>query len=69
MEEMNSPNPNCGSVDSKSKAPLVVAAAGALGFLLLAGAKSSGYVVGSVVAGVAALFFGLAVFRSAGQVP
>ena len=30
---------------------------------------AAGYVVGSVGAGIAALFFGLAVFRSAGQVP
>jgi CrcB protein len=28
-----------------------------------------GYIVGSVVAGLAALFFGLAVFRSAGHLP
>ena len=28
-----------------------------------------GYVVGSVAAGLAALFFGLAVFRSAGHIP
>ena len=30
---------------------------------------AAGYVVGSVAAGVAALFFGLAVFRSAGHLP
>jgi CrcB protein len=30
---------------------------------------AAGYVVGSVAAGVAALFFGLAVFRSGGHVP
>jgi len=30
---------------------------------------AAGYVVGSVAAGLAALFFGLAVFRSGGQVP
>ena len=28
-----------------------------------------GYIVGSIAAGLAALFFGLAVFRSAGHVP
>ena len=30
---------------------------------------AAGYAVGSVAAGLAALFFGLAVFRSAGQLP
>src|SRR3954447_2071252 len=30
---------------------------------------AAGYVLGSVVAGLAALFFGLAVFRSAGHLP
>lgn len=30
---------------------------------------AAGYVVGSVAAGLAALFFGLAVFRSAGHLP
>lgn len=30
---------------------------------------AAGYVVGTVAAGVAALFFGLAVFRSAGHLP
>jgi len=30
---------------------------------------AAGYVVGSVAAAIAALFFGLAVFRSAGQLP
>ena len=30
---------------------------------------AAGYVVGSVAAGLSALFFGLAVFRSAGHVP
>jgi fluoride exporter len=30
---------------------------------------AAGYVIGSVAAGVAALFFGLAVFRSAGHLP
>jgi fluoride exporter len=30
---------------------------------------AAGYMVGSVVAGLAALFFGLAVFRSAGHLP
>jgi CrcB protein len=32
-------------------------------------ALAAGYVVGSVAAGLSALFFGLAVFRSAGQLP
>ncbi|MGE5563301.1 MAG: fluoride efflux transporter CrcB [Bacillota bacterium] len=32
-------------------------------------ALAAGYVVGSVAAGLAALFFGLAVFRSAGHLP
>ena len=32
-------------------------------------ALAAGYVIGSVAAGVSALFFGLAVFRSAGHLP
>ena len=32
-------------------------------------AAAAGYIIGSVAAGLAALFFGLAVFRSAGHLP